>query len=151
MRSIHYLEETKVIARHGFTSKPYPFNGGLHVDVVLLKLTNGPVTITVPLAHDDFFDVCRVCACLPVCSSVQRIGVPSGYIHVVWLRSILAIHAANNLSNLFLNVFICHSLNAISLVLCQSDKEDIGGGILWEESRGVQVLPGAAREGDQYP
>lgn len=72
--------------------------------------------------------------------------MPSRHIHMIWLRSILAIHASKNLRNLFFDLGVGHSLNAISLILCECHKENIRGGVLREKSRGVQVLPCAARE-----
>ena len=83
---------------------------------------------------------------LPVCSSVQRIRMPSRHIHMIWLRSILSIHASKNLCHLFLDLRVCHSLNTVSLILCECHKENIRRGVLREKSRGIQVLPCAARE-----
>lgn len=52
---------------------------------------------------------------------------------------VLSIHASNNFGDLFLDLFIAHSLQTISLVLGHGNKEDIGGAILWSE--GIEVLP----------
>lgn len=80
---------------------------------------------------------------LPVCSSVQRIRVPSGDIHVGCVRNILAIHASNDFHSLLLDICILHSLYAVGLILSQCDEENVAGGVLGEESRTIQVLPGA--------
>jgi hypothetical protein len=67
--------------------------------------------------------------------------MPSRNEHIDGRIYVLSIHASDDFCNLGLNIFIRHCFYAVSLILSESDIEDISGFILGEE--GIEVLPGA--------
>lgn len=69
--------------------------------------------------------------------------MPSGDIHVGCVRNIFTIHASNDCHSLLFDICILHSLYAVGLILGQCDEENVAGSVLGEESRTIEVLPGA--------
>lgn len=116
------LQEPIISSREGLTSKEETvMQGRLHVLMMLIQFTNGPIGIT---------------------ASEQGVRVPTREQKVIRFRDIITIHLTKDVHGGLLDLIVCHLLDLKRHVLSHCDEKDVGRRVLRQVTLGVQVLPG---------